>query len=97
MGQQKTAVLARHAHRWLVGRCVPLTESMGFLRLSTPRTMPRNYLIGDFVKIFSDVLRLRSGIQDIVVDALDERSLPPRRLSPDGVPGMAGDHAHFRG
>jgi hypothetical protein len=59
--------------------------------------MARNYLIGDFVKILSDVLRLRSGIQDIVVDALDERSLPSRRLTSDGVPGMVGDHAHFRG
>ena len=35
--------------------------------------------------------------RDIVVDALDQPGFPPNRLSTDGVPGVARNHAHVRG
>ena len=50
--------------------------------LSMPRSMFCNDLVGDVVEIFSDVLRLGCGIQDIVVDLFDQSGFPSGRLAP---------------
>jgi hypothetical protein len=54
-------------------------------------------VVRDGLEILSHVLRLGCSIQDIVVDALNQPGFPPGRLSSDGIPGVAGDHAHFGG
>src|SRR5271165_2389435 len=68
-----------------------------FSTLLVPRAISCDDLVGDGVEILSDVLRLFCSIQNIVVDALDQPGFPSGRLGSDGVPGVAGDHAHFRG
>src|SRR6187455_982363 len=54
-------------------------------------------LIGNIVQVTAYDLRLRADPQEIIADALDQRSPPACRDGAEGVPRVAGDKAQLRG
>ena len=54
-------------------------------------------LIGNVVQVIAYYLRLRADPQEIIADALDQRSPPACRDGAEGVPRVAGDKAQLRG
>ena len=54
-------------------------------------------LIGNVVQVTAYDPRLRADLQEIIADALDQRSPPACRDGAEGVPRVAGDKAQLRG
>jgi hypothetical protein len=48
-------------------------------------------LIGNFVEVVADNLRLGADFQNIIANTLDQSGLPTRRDGAEGVPCVAGD------
>ena len=59
--------------------------------------MSSDELIGNVVQVTAYDPRLRADLQEIIADALDQRSPPACRDGAGGVPRVAGDKAQLRG
>ena len=58
--------------------------------------VPDDELVGHIIQVIADDLRLRTNIQQVVTDALDQRRLPTGGHCTKRVPGMAGNQAKLR-
>ena len=51
--------------------------------------------VGDVVEVVADNVRLGADCQDVVADAVNQRSLPACGDCAEGVPGVAGDETQL--